>query len=41
MAYKSKEKGRQNKKDYYHWILENLQPLEKIENIKKRNHYIG
>ena len=23
------------------WILENLQPLEKIENIKKRNHYIG
>ncbi len=23
------------------WALKNLQPLEKIENIKKRNHYIG
>ncbi len=23
------------------WALKNLQPLEKVENIKKRNHYIG
>lgn len=23
------------------WVLKNLQPLEKIENIKKGNHYIG